>query len=129
MATVSLQNDKFLVVAVFLFQATVCGEIGDVIAGKLSVPEGKTKIFKSLGELETTSTTVHLPNDVWNWAVDSNNYDNYNKNYYHYHNNNNINSNNNIIIPINNVGGVNDVSEGNDGNNYDVKQQQGYKLA
>ena len=51
------------------------------------------------------------------------------KNYYHYHNNNNINSNNNIIIPINNVGGVNDVSEGNDGNNYDVKQQQGYKLA
>ena len=63
-ATVSLQNDKFLVVAVFLFQATVSGEIGDVIAGKLSVPEGKTKIFKSLGELETTSTTVHLPNDV-----------------------------------------------------------------
>jgi len=63
-ATVSLQNDKFLVVAVFLFQATVSGEIGDVIAGKLSVPEGKTKIFKSLGELETTSTTVHLLNDV-----------------------------------------------------------------
>ena len=79
MATISLQNDKFLVVAVFLFQATVSGEIGDVIAGKLSVPEGKTKIFKSLGELETTSTTVHLPNDVWNWAVGSNNYDNYNK--------------------------------------------------
>ncbi|XP_068761045.1 ketimine reductase mu-crystallin-like isoform X1 [Montipora capricornis] len=34
---------------VVLSKATVSGEIGDVIIGKLSVPEGKTKIFKSLG--------------------------------------------------------------------------------
>ncbi|XP_029199958.2 ketimine reductase mu-crystallin-like, partial [Acropora millepora] len=34
---------------VILSKATVSGEIGDVIAGKLSAPEGKTKIFKSLG--------------------------------------------------------------------------------
>lgn len=34
---------------VILSKATVSGEIGDVIAGRLSVPEGKTKIFKSLG--------------------------------------------------------------------------------
>jgi len=30
----------------------VSGEIGDVISGKLAVPEGKTIIFKSLGKLE-----------------------------------------------------------------------------
>lgn len=30
------------------------GEIGDVISGKLAVPKGKTKIFKSLGKLEIT---------------------------------------------------------------------------
>lgn len=32
-------------------KATVAGEIGDVISGKLAVPEGKTRIFKSLGKL------------------------------------------------------------------------------
>ncbi|KAL9956961.1 hypothetical protein ACROYT_G038530 [Oculina patagonica] len=34
---------------VILSKATVSGEIGDVISGKLAVPEGKIKIFKSLG--------------------------------------------------------------------------------
>ncbi|XP_073246588.1 ketimine reductase mu-crystallin-like [Porites lutea] len=34
---------------VILSKSSVSGEIGDVISGKLSVPEGKTKIFKSLG--------------------------------------------------------------------------------
>jgi len=34
---------------VILSKATVSGEIGDVISGKLSVPEGKAKVFKSLG--------------------------------------------------------------------------------
>ncbi|XP_027051287.1 ketimine reductase mu-crystallin-like isoform X2 [Pocillopora damicornis] len=34
---------------VILSKATVAGEIGDVISGKLAVPEGKTRIFKSLG--------------------------------------------------------------------------------
>ncbi|CAH3039658.1 unnamed protein product [Pocillopora meandrina] len=34
---------------VILSKATVTGEIGDVISGKLAVPEGKTRIFKSLG--------------------------------------------------------------------------------
>lgn len=29
----------------------MAGEIGDVISGKLAVPEGKTRIFKSLGKL------------------------------------------------------------------------------
>lgn len=38
-----------------LQKATVAGEIGDVITGKLSVPEGTTKIFKSLGKYGTTS--------------------------------------------------------------------------
>ena len=33
-------------------KATVSGEIGDVISGKLAVPKGKTMIFKSLGKLE-----------------------------------------------------------------------------
>ena len=31
-------------------KSSVSGEIGDVISGKLSVPEEKTKIFKSLGK-------------------------------------------------------------------------------
>ena len=34
----------------FKNKATVSGEIGDVISGKLPVPEGKTLIFKSLGK-------------------------------------------------------------------------------
>lgn len=34
---------------VILSKSSVSGEIGDVISGKLSVPEEKTKIFKSLG--------------------------------------------------------------------------------
>ncbi|KAJ7370702.1 hypothetical protein OS493_030454 [Desmophyllum pertusum] len=34
---------------VILSKATVSGEIGDVISGKLPVPKGKTIIFKSLG--------------------------------------------------------------------------------
>ena len=33
-----------------LLKSSVSGEIGDVISGKLSVPEEKTKIFKSLGK-------------------------------------------------------------------------------
>ena len=33
-------------------KATVSGEIGDVISGKLALPKGKTMIFKSLGKLE-----------------------------------------------------------------------------
>ena len=33
-------------------KATVSGEIGDVISGKLAVPKGNTMIFKSLGKLE-----------------------------------------------------------------------------
>ena len=40
----------FLSFFLCLLKSSVSGEIGDVISGKLSVPEEKTKIFKSLGK-------------------------------------------------------------------------------
>ena len=47
----------------FLIQnkATVSGEIGDVISGKLAVPKGKTTIFKSLGKLELKNSCKPRP--------------------------------------------------------------------
>ena len=41
------------------------GEIGDVISGKLAVPEEKTKIFKSLGKLEIK--TDHYKSGLYDW--------------------------------------------------------------
>lgn len=40
----------FLSFFLCILKSSVSGEIGDVISGKLSVPEEKTKIFKSLGK-------------------------------------------------------------------------------
>ena len=47
-----MPESLYIIIFFFLriLKSSVSGEIGDVISGKLSVREGKTKIFKSLGK-------------------------------------------------------------------------------